>query len=249
MAQLIFETSAATPIPIKNGSNGAACTAHGRLSHLTDADQGKFAELGVRRVCDFRITDELATENATLPAPTEVEVLGITPGVGDKEYFHRLFASDPSAEQLLDAMHDMLRHLVREAAPRYQGVFDALFAAAGAPVLLNCSAGKERTGVASALVLAALGVPRETIMYDFMLSKEYFPAAAEVPRVLQKYQVSTPGEAGRQLIMPLLETRASYLAAAFAAIDEDFGSIEQFLRVNYALDAAELRHLRSLYTA
>ncbi len=220
----------------------------GHLSGLTDADKRGFTALDVRTVCDFRLAEERASENAELPGTVEMHTIGIPPGIGDRHFFHRLFASADNAEPVLEALHDMVRSLVREAAPRYAALFDVLLAAPAGAVLMNCSAGKERTGVGSALVLAALGVPRETIMYDFMLSGTYFPAAAEVPRVLEKYGVTHRGELGRALIMPLLETRASYLEAALAAIEQDFGSIEDFLAHHYKLRAAERARLRDIYT-
>lgn len=220
----------------------------GHLSGLNADDKRGFAALDVRTVCDFRLAEERAGENAELPGTVAMHTIGIPPGIGDRHFFHRLFARAESVEPILEALHDMVRSLVREAAPRYAALFEVLLAAPAGAILLNCSAGKERTGVGSALVLAALGVPRETIMYDFMLSGIYFPAAAEVPRVLEKYGVTHRGELGRALIMPLLETRASYLETAFAAIDQDFGSIGDFLAHHYGLRAAELARLRDIYT-
>lgn len=220
----------------------------GHMSNLDATDFERLAGLGITAVCDFRLAEERANENAELPGDPALHVLGIMPGVGDKEFFPRLFASSDDPQDVVDAMHRMMASLVRDAAPNYLPLFRVLGAAPAGATLLNCSAGKERTGVASALLLAALGVPRETIMYDFMLSGRYFPAAAEVPRVLEKYRVRRRGKAGEALIMPLLETRESYLATAFAAIDEDFGSVDQFLLAHYGLDAAALARLRDHYT-
>ncbi|MEQ8497289.1 MAG: tyrosine-protein phosphatase, partial [Gammaproteobacteria bacterium] len=183
------------------------------------------------------------------PGSVTMHTIGIPPGIGDRYFFHRLFASADSVEPILDALHDMLRSLVRDAAPNYRRLFETLLAAPPGALLMNCSAGKERTGVGSALVLAALGVPRETIMYDFLLSGTYFPAAAEVPRVLEKYAVTHRGELGRTLIMPLLKTRASYLEAALDAIDKDFGSIDHFLAHHFGVGEAERARLRDIYTA
>ncbi|MEQ8660704.1 MAG: tyrosine-protein phosphatase [Gammaproteobacteria bacterium] len=221
----------------------------GHMAGLTADDKTQFAALDIRTVCDFRLAEERASENAELPGDVRMHTIGIPPGIGDRHFFHRLFASADSVEPILAALHDMLRSLVREAAPNYRRLFEVLLAAPDGAVLMNCSAGKERTGVGSALVLAALGVPRATIMYDFMLSGTYFPAAAEVPRVLEKYAVAQRGELGRTLIMPLLETRASYLDAAFDAIDQDFGSIENFLAHHYGLRETERARLRDIYTA
>ena len=220
----------------------------GHMSNLTADDKRYFDALAISTVCDFRLAEERENEKTELPGSPTLHTLGIPPGIGDKHFFHRLFAATGDPADVVDAMHQMLACLVRDAAPFYARLFDVLLSDPPGAVLLNCSAGKERTGVGTALLLSALGVPRDTIMYDFMLSGTYFPVESEVPRALEKYAVQTPGEAGRALIMPLLETRESYLEAAFAAIDEDFGSSEDFLRENYALDAKALARLRELYT-
>ena len=220
----------------------------GHTANYTAADQALFRELDIRTVCDFRLAEERATESSELPGPPVLHVLGIAPGIGDQHYFHRLFARSDDPRELMDAMEAMLISLVRQVAPRYGRLFEVLLDAPDGALLINCSAGKERTGVGAALVLAALGVPRATILYEFMLSRRYFPAEAEVPRVLEKYGVTHRGAAGRALVMPLLETHARFLEAAFAAIDADFGSSEAFLEHHYGLDAARRARLQDLYT-
>ena len=179
----------------------------------------------------------------------QVDVLEITPGIGDRYFFNRLFASTDDPQQVVDAMHEMMRVLELTAAPRYQRLFEVLLECAPGAVLINCSAGKERTGVASALLLTALGVPRATILKDFLLSQRYFPFESEIPRVITKYDVKAGGDAARQLIMPLLETRESYLQSAFAAIDERYGSGEGLLKTLYGLGPADLARLRDHYTS
>lgn len=221
----------------------------GHMANLGADSVSHFLSLDIRAVCDFRTTDERVSEARGLPGDPRLDVLEITPGIGDRHYFNRLFASTEDPDKVVAAMHEMMRVLVLTAAPRYQRVFEVLMEGAPGAVLINCSAGKERTGVAAALVLSALGVPRATIRKDFLLSQRYFPYESEIPRVITKYEVKASGAVARKLIMPLLETRASYLQSAFAAIDERYGSSEGLLHTLYGLGPAELAHLRSHYTS
>lgn len=220
----------------------------GHLSRLTGNDKRYFGPLDIQTVCDFRTHEELEHENAVLPNDPAVEILAIPPGVRDRFFFHRLFASTTDPQAVVAAMHEVMQSLIVDAAPRYARLFEILLARRVGNVLINCSAGKERTGVGAALLLTALNVPRETIFYDFMLSKTYFPVASELDRVFEKYAVKATGEASSRLVMPLLETRASYLESAFAIIDAKFGSGEEFLRQACALGDAELAHLRDEFT-
>ncbi len=221
----------------------------GHMANLSEAGKRDFARLDIRAVCDFRLAEERATENAELPGAPPIATIGIPPGVGDREYFHRVFASTDDPRVVLEAVHETMRSIVRDAGTRYARMFEVLLEQDRGSVLLNCSAGKERTGIGSALALTALGVPRETILADFMLSRKYFPAASEIPRVREKYAVrAADDDAATALIMPLLETHESYLAAAFAVIDESHASGEAFLAQVCKLGPAELRRLRELYT-
>ena len=221
----------------------------GHMANLGADSVAQFNELGIRTVCDFRTSEERASESRGLPGEPRLEVLEITPGIGDRYYFNRLFASTQDPQRVVDAMHEMMRVLVLTAAPRYQRLFEVLMECGPGAVLINCSAGKERTGVASALLLTALGVPRTTILKDFLLSQRYFPYEQEIPRVITKYDVKGSLEVARPLIMPLLETRESYLQSAFAAIDEHYGSGEGMLETLYGLGPAELARLRAHYTS
>ena len=220
----------------------------GHLSNLTASDKMTFEALDIRTVCDFRLREERARENMELPGRPRVEILEIPPGVKDRFFFHRIFRESANPEVVIQAVHDVVRSMVEESAGRYRRLFEVLLETREHNILINCSAGKERTGVAAALILTALGVPRETMYYDFMLSRDYFPAEKEIPRVLEKYEVSAVGDEAKRLIMPLLDTRESYLRTAFDAIDENYGGGLEFLRQQYGLGETELRHLRGSYT-
>lgn len=219
----------------------------GHLSTLTAAGRAAFERLGIATVCDFRLAAERARENMVLPSGVTLEGIEIPPGVRDPEYFHRVFRDASGPEDVADAVHEVVLSMVNESADRYRRLFEVLLEPESRNTLLNCSAGKERTGIAVALLLSALGVPRETIYYDFMLSARYFPALAEIPRVLEKYAVGATGEDAQRLVMPLLETRASYLQIAFDSIDRECGSTDAFLRRHYDLGDAEFSELRRRY--
>ncbi len=220
----------------------------GHLSELSSSGRDYFAGLRIHAVCDFRQTKERSSEAMGLPNDPQVNVLEIPPGVKDPRYLHRILERAKDSSDILDAVHAIVLSMVNESAHRYQRMFEVLLAPEEQNILLNCSAGKERTGVASALVLTALGVPRETIYYDFMLSKTYFPAAREIPRVMKKYDVGRPEDTLKDLIGPLLETHESYLRCAFESIDENFGDGLTYLKQQYGVGADELRALRDRFT-
>ncbi len=221
----------------------------GHLSRLTDTDQARLGEFGLRTVCDFRMEEERITENVTLSCSPNLTTLGIPPGIKDRHFLHRLFEETDDPAVVVAAMHDIMRSLVEEAAPRYARLFEVLLDAPPGAVLMNCSAGKERTGVGAALLLLALGAPRATAMYDFTLSRRYFPAEAELPRAREKYSVQPrPGRDVAALMAPLLVTRESYLQTVFDVIDRQYGSDDAFLDKALGLGASARAQLRDRYT-
>lgn len=221
----------------------------GHMANLSPAGMRDFATLDIRAICDFRMVEERESEDAVLPGTPTCTTLGIPPGVGDREFFHRVFASTDDPAVVREAIHDTMRAIALDSAARYARMFEVLLAAGDGSVLLNCSAGKERTGIGSALFLSALGVPRDTVRYDFLLSGLYFPAQSEVGRVREKYGLQAADEAlAVALVMPLLETSPSYFDAAFGAIEERYASLDDYLDRACGVGPAELRRLRELYT-
>lgn len=222
----------------------------GHLSTLSASARDDLAQLGIATVCDFRLPDEREAENAVLPGAPRVETLAVPPGLADRHFFHRLFEETDDPERVAAEVAQLLRIFVTDFASRFRRLFDVLLAAGPEPVLLNCSAGKERTGVGSVLLLLALGVPIATARHDFLLSRRYFPIAAERERVRRKYMVPGKDPAVLDaLILPLLETREAYADAVFDAIAAIDPVPDSFLQRHYGLGAAELATLRDRYTA
>ncbi len=220
----------------------------GHLARLADSSQRNLAELGINTVCDFRVDEERAHEHLTLPHRPNLVTLNIPPGIGDRHYFHRLFAQTDDVNDVTAAIHAMLRGLVLNLSDSFRQMFDALLAAPPGGMLFNCSAGKERTGTGMVFLLSALGVPRATIKHDFLLSQRYFPAEREVPRVLKKYAVPTKTDAQlRPLIQPILDTPASYVEAIFSAIDELAPTSEAFLASHLGMTRERCAALQDRY--
>jgi protein-tyrosine phosphatase len=132
-----------------------------------------------------------------------------------------------------DLMHRLYRALVDQFRPQYRRFFSILAEAENGPILFHCSAGKDRTGVASALLLHALGVDRETVIDDYLLSGEYIKG---------KYR---DWLAGAPHLEPLMTVRPGYIAAALDEIETRFGGMDRYLREELGVRPEQLR---SLYT-
>jgi len=204
----------------------------GMMVHLTAAGHASLAGLGIRAICDFRTTTERND------APTSWQAMGAsdywcrdyTDSGGD---IRRLLlrGADHTAEEARAAMIGNYRTLAFEQADAYRELFRRI-AENHLPVIFNCSAGKDRTGVAAALLLTLLGVPRATVTHDYLLTNEVMArdAALLIGRGLLK---TWRGDAA---VAPLVRAETDYLSAMFEAVETECGSVDNFLVRELGID-------------
>lgn len=197
----------------------------GDLDNLTDADLTLLSDLGLKTIVDFRSHEEVEAAPDRAPM-TIVNVHHLVVDPGDI-----FMLTEVNAETGPDLMRKLNVALVNEAKAQYAEFFRVLADADQTPLLFHCSAGKDRTGYAAALLLAALGVERETIFADYMVSAPY--VEAKYSGLLRKYPE----------LLPVITVRREYLAAAFEEIDRTYGGMENYLVQELKVDTDLLRDL------
>jgi len=229
-------------VPLQGGSNfrdlGGYAAADGRkvkpgavfrsahLGTLTDVDRTALARLGVRTIVDLRGVDEAAE------TPHRVDGVGcrivgahIEPGVGEKI---RGAVADGSANPhlMMQFLTDHYRDYPRRCAPGFRTLFATLTDGTHRPLVFHCTAGKDRTGFASALLLTLLGVPWETVMEDYLRTNDLWTG-----------HVGRYPELDIDTRAAIVEARTPYLEAAFDVVRADYGSPEAFAEKALGLDA------------
>lgn len=132
------------------------------------------------------------------------------------------------------------RGFPKEQAASYRMLFDRLLTSDKA-VIVNCTAGKDRTGVGVALVLSALGVPYDTIMDDYLLSNSALDVEAlRADAGMNAAMSALPADVAK----PLLGVERAYLDAAFDQIRKDYGDIDIYLARELGVDSKALQRLR-----
>jgi protein-tyrosine phosphatase len=206
------------------------------LSDLTDEDFAALAPLGLRLVIDFRLPLERARRPNRLPPVHDIETV------------HIGFLPDGATETLRQAARGALapdavardvvlqyRALPVRHTREYAEMFDRLERVAGAPAVIHCTSGKDRTGFGAAMILLALGASRDVALADYLLTNEY----RRDIRAL--FRTPPPPE----VLDMLTRVRPQYLQAAFDAIDEAYGSTEAYLQRGLGLTAARRARLRA----
>jgi protein-tyrosine phosphatase len=128
-------------------------------------------------------------------------------------------------------------------APEYRVIVHELLEG-HAPLLLHCTAGKDRSGVASALILAALGVPRATILRDYELTNQLLKPPADPPKTefMRRFQ-SMPADVRNAM----MSADPAYIGASFQSIDVHYGSLEKYFASQLRIGPKDIERLRSLY--
>ncbi|MEQ8858064.1 MAG: tyrosine-protein phosphatase [Pseudomonadales bacterium] len=215
----------------------------GTLAHLPGPAQREFLRLDVRLICDLRRPDERAEEPTPFPdgAPRRLEI-PIDPGSA-LVMRQRLGSARLSLAERIDFMVAINRELARDHADDYARMFAGLLELDEGGFLVHCSAGKDRTGFACALVLHALGVDQRTVVEDYLLTNEAMDYEGYVlPRLAARFE---PAEIpDRESVMALAGVRPEYLEAAYQAIVAEFDGVEHYLERAVGLDAAARRTLR-----
>jgi protein-tyrosine phosphatase len=146
----------------------------GVLSYFTDRDHETLHGLDVRAICDLRRTEERQREPSAWPHGEDRQRpvhLHWDDGV-DTPTIRAFAARRPStAAGMFDAMIDLYRALPQWMAPRIRGLFECI-ANGSVPLVVHCAAGKDRTGVAVAVLMRAIDVPQQTTLEDYLLTNE-----------------------------------------------------------------------------
>jgi protein-tyrosine phosphatase len=216
------------------------------LDQLTDGDLDRLARLGIRLVCDLRNDREVLDAPSRLPPHPELRHLRHPIGEhrdDDPPLLERILAGhvrEFSTEQMADQYVAMLEF----AGPVFAEVVQLAADAANHPMVFHCTAGKDRTGFAAAVVLRTLGVPEETVYEDFLLTNHY--TADEIERTLWIIRFASLFRTDPEQVRPVLGVERAYLEAAFAAIRQSHGSFDAYRRDALGLDDAETAAFREL---
>lgn len=149
----------------------------------------------------------------------------------------------PEPELAIEAMADAYREIVGALLPHWRVIGDELVAGT-IPMLVNCTAGKDRTGVSIALLLEIAGVSRETIMQDYMRSAIFGENLARGGTLEPALRASYGFMPSPEQVDALIGVRPDYLQAAWAEIDRGWRDVPSYFE-HAGLNGAQQRRIRS----
>src|ERR1700722_20009371 len=203
------------------------------LGHLTEADIAVLRGLGLKSAFDFRGAEE---RSAALCAISEITVhsLPVEPTVVAALRARLANGKTLSPSDGIDVMRESYVGYVRQNTGRYRSLFAHLLEDS-APLVIHCTAGKDRTGFACALILHALGVPEDVIAEDYLLTNRFYR------------RPTTSSDLPDDVRQVLGSAESSFLAAAFGAIGANYGDLESYFSDGLGLGAGERARLEARY--
>ncbi len=219
----------------------------GMMMSLDEQSRKDFLNLGVSVICDLRHHTERQREPTPFPshAPRQV-LIPLDPG----RHFTRAEA-DPDTVRTLETEAQRIAFMIginvdlaRDHAADYQLMFKELFNPQLSGFLVHCSAGKDRTGFGAGVILLALGVDRELVMHDYMLTNATMDFETfNLPRLRERF--------GEHLTLDdavsISGVRHEYLSAALDEIDRVWGSFANYLEQGIGLSPAKLAQLKQRF--
>jgi protein-tyrosine phosphatase len=205
----------------------------GHLAHATDEDTDFLSSLSLHTIFDFRnaADQKLEGPDVELPGVRNVNLPLSDPADG-AEFWKMV--RDGEIDQLREILGDgkaadrmiaSYRTIIKERTAEHSQVLRAL-ADDSVPALMHCAAGKDRAGLSVAVTLLALGVEREAIVADYLESNARH-RRYKVHRSSSSTSAYSPEV--MELLSPLFDARAEYLAAAFETIEETWGDVDAYL--------------------
>jgi len=215
------------------------------LADLSRSDRKTLAGLGLRRVYDLRSDDVRRKDPDRLPKQNDILVVDIPvyfQPLNRNESREKILSGKVKRGHFSELLIEANKAFALDFTAEWQELVHGLAEPDALPAVIHCVDGKDRTGFAVAVILRMLGVPKETVMEDFLLSNLFLESRNS--RYAFLGSMGSLFQVPRSEIRDLLDVRRAYLEAAFTAIDEQYGSFPAYLREALGLDARTIDRLR-----
>ncbi|MEG0921878.1 MAG: tyrosine-protein phosphatase [Comamonas sp.] len=208
------------------------------LAHLTPESQHSLLqELGVLRSADFRGQREQTADNYAIKG-LQHHSLAIEPTVVQRAFTLLQQGSKLTANDTVGLMQQTYRSFIHDNAAQFAQFFQMLLDS-DAPIVFHCTAGKDRTGWAATLLLMTLGVPRDVVMRDYLLTNQYYHRPAEARAAASHI----PDE----VLNVLWKVQEPFLTASLDPVLQQYGSVPAYVDQVLGVDAKAQAKLAQMY--
>lgn len=212
-----------------------------KLSDISLEDQKYLKNLGIQRIVDFRSKAEKAEDPDKIPEGVAYIEMPIEVDGAMRTKIEAILKGEINRN-----VKDFLIEANEEFIKNYSHIYSKFLkdlAKEQKPTMFHCTAGKDRAGFAAAITLIAIGVSKEDAINDYMKTNEY--TAERIDEMISKIELMSLYQTDGELLRPLLGVEREYLEAAFKTAENEYGSIENYIRSGLNISEKEIQQLRS----
>lgn len=212
----------------------------------------KLERIGLKNDYDLRTTSEVKAKPDQMPPGVHYQLLNVLADAKSAApaELEALLHEPKKANVILGGgriealFMDGYREFVslQSARQSYRTLFQSLANQRKLPAVFHCTTGKDRTGWAAAALLTLLGVPKETVMADFMRSNDYV-----IPQYKHAIEGFVAAGGDRSIPLAIFGVKPEYIEASFDEMQKRYGTIEKYFSEGLGIDAAGQKALRDLY--
>ena len=222
----------------------------GRLANISVDDIRQLSALGVRTICDLRSYREKRDQPDSIPDNWNGRYIHIPikGGMQDESgYIPKLYSllfGEARKINFNDVAIEAYRKYVTDFRAEYAEIIKLTSVSENLPILIHCTAGKDRTGFACSLIQLLLDVPFELVMQDYLLTNNHLHEFRE--GMLKKLRFLSVVGVPKQKFVPLFEARSEYLGTAYDQIRLDYGTVDDYFREVLSFSDQDRERLKNL---
>ena len=210
------------------------------LANATFQDTKILNNLNIRTVIDLRTDRERFNDPSKYFAPQMINFP--LRGNPHNAYFHRILSGEMKAGDVKVYLQDMFSFLLENNSDYFIEMFDILLDAGNYPVLINCSSGRERTAVVSALILAALDIDMDQIINEYMLTNEQI----DVGSFTSDTNIFLQDQEIQETFTALVREHKGTIIYSFDRLIKEYGSLDNYFNTALQLTAEKREKLKEI---
>lgn len=218
----------------------------GSLSKLSEKDQLFLTDdCQLKTIVDFRSDQEKNAEPDVVLTGVNYVPINVLESVTENASLESMMTTTSSAQEMMESVYENLV-TAKSAKKGYQLFLELLLEGQGQPLLFHCSAGKDRTGFAAALLLTLLGASKTDIYADYLLTNQQRSAVNQqmIDQIKATYHLS---ETQLKQLNLMLQVDQAYLDKAFETIDQEFGNFDHYVTEGLNFSHEKITDLRNFY--
>ncbi|MGG3889869.1 tyrosine-protein phosphatase [Metabacillus fastidiosus] len=219
-----------------------------QLSKLSESDTEKLKQLDIKLICDLRTQKEHQSKPAKMRTNDTLKIVNIPIQQYETQDANRMkllsFLFRKSGEEQFDHfIRDYYRRITFERTSQVNEILSLVAEEKNLPAIIHCTAGKDRTGIISAIIQLLVGISYEKVQEDYLLTNQYYgPRLSQfikVMRWISLFQVSP------ERTKYILEAKPEYLDEVYNDMLRQYGSIETYLSEACQIDRCMIDRLKN----